>query len=441
MAASYYARLANGRRVWDSLFDPTLIPSSAQKDALDNASGTPGSGNPFILDDDSRLTDARTPTTHNNTYHSETYITAAGVTYGNLDTNGDVGTVADTVAAGDDSRFPTSDEKAALDAAPNSLTAANPVADKQYVDALVSGLDWQESIQHNVQYIKTDAGAPSGTGTSGEKCLNTNEAKLYTYTSSWDAGVAVSTGDRFINKDDGSDTTGNSGTYTADDKIREYNGSTFDETTPTEGTAAWVEDEDSLYMYNGSAWVQFGSTTVHNNTSGKQGGTTGEFYHLTQDEHDAVNGATTPSSSNVVQTALDRDKLPVPYTFTYQAPTVGFPQSQTDTEIYDRDGIFQQVLLPSAGSIVKTTLQSTGARTAGALTAEPSINGTKVTANDLDLTLDGSTTNDAKAEVAPGTTNLTFSAGDKIGVMFTSDASWANATGDLVFTAYVVFDT
>lgn len=40
------------------------------------------------------------PTPHDNTHHSQTYITSAGVTFENLNTNGDVGTASDQVAAG-----------------------------------------------------------------------------------------------------------------------------------------------------------------------------------------------------------------------------------------------------------------------------------------------------------------------------------------------------
>ena len=50
---------------------------------------------------DSRLTDARTPTTHGNDKHSATYITSSDVTYENLNGNGDVGTGSSQVAQGD----------------------------------------------------------------------------------------------------------------------------------------------------------------------------------------------------------------------------------------------------------------------------------------------------------------------------------------------------
>jgi len=50
---------------------------------------------------DSRLSDARTPVSHDNTYHSASYITTSGVTYEVLNTNGDVGTTSGTLAIGD----------------------------------------------------------------------------------------------------------------------------------------------------------------------------------------------------------------------------------------------------------------------------------------------------------------------------------------------------
>ncbi len=50
---------------------------------------------------DSRLSNARTPTTHGNDKHSATYITSSDVTYENLSANGDVGTGSSQVAQGD----------------------------------------------------------------------------------------------------------------------------------------------------------------------------------------------------------------------------------------------------------------------------------------------------------------------------------------------------
>jgi len=68
---------------------------------------------------DSRLSDARTPTAHT---HTLSDVTDAGDAAAK-----NTGTSAGTVAAGDDSRFPTTDQKAGLDGA-SSMSASNPAA-------------------------------------------------------------------------------------------------------------------------------------------------------------------------------------------------------------------------------------------------------------------------------------------------------------------------
>lgn len=123
-------------------------------------------------------------------------------------------------------------------------TAVAHLTTKGYVDGLVQGLDWQDSVLS----ITTEYGDASASGTNRY--------------------IAPST----------------SGTWT-DDYIYEWNVSSWTETIPTEGTAAWVEDEDALYVYNGTDWVQFGSTTNHNVLSGLQGGTANEYYHLTSTDY------------------------------------------------------------------------------------------------------------------------------------------------------------
>lgn len=67
---------------------------------LDALITTGSESNKIIEATDARLSDARTPTSHNNTRHTETYITSSGVTFENLDANGDVGTAATQVAVG-----------------------------------------------------------------------------------------------------------------------------------------------------------------------------------------------------------------------------------------------------------------------------------------------------------------------------------------------------
>src|SRR3990172_12408333 len=284
------------------------------------------------------------------------------------------------------------------------------------------------AINHSVDYVKTTAGAPTGTPASGEKCLNTNEAKLYTEsTGAWDAGVAVSANQKFIHKDTGSDTSGNSGTYTASEKIYTYRDLVFIEFTPTEGIIVWIMDEDELYVYSGSDWVTVESTTTHNSLNGIQGGSATERYHTNADQYNAINNAPSPTSTNTFLVKSQRAMVPVVYSF---ALWNGIGQSQTDKVIYDSPGIRSGIVMPKPGSIVATVLQSSSARTAGTCTMEPTINGSDVSGNDLDLTLDGTNPSKDYADVAPGTTGLTFVAGNELGAHLSTDPSWATAAGN-----------
>lgn len=127
-------------------------------------------------------------------------------------------------------------------------TASNHLTTKQYVDAVAQGVDWQDSV------LSLSGCTPP---------------------------VSPSVGDRYI-------VCSSSGTGDwsgLEDNVVEYDGATWSGTEPNEGFAAWVEDEDALYIYNDvyptGEWVKFGSTVTHNNLSGIQGGTTDEYYHLT----------------------------------------------------------------------------------------------------------------------------------------------------------------
>jgi len=118
-------------------------------------------------------------------------------------------------------------------------TADAHLTTKAYVDSLINGLDWQDSVISN-DY--NDPATISGT---------------------------PSLGDRYIIGPTASGTwAGNS------NNIAEYNGSGWDIESANEGFASWVEDEDILYVYNGSAWVKFGATVTHANLIG-----------LDQDDH------------------------------------------------------------------------------------------------------------------------------------------------------------
>ncbi|KKM82981.1 hypothetical protein LCGC14_1314000, partial [marine sediment metagenome] len=134
--------------------------------------------------------------------------------------------------------------------------------------SLVAGLNWQESI------IDNDLNTPPGG--EGE-------------------------GDRYIVA------AGGAGAWNGhDDDIAEYNGAGWDFFTPEEGWTVWIVDEDTNFTWNGAAWVEFGSTISHNNTTGLQGGAAAEYFHLTSAQHGALHAVYTDAAAvSAVSTADD----------------------------------------------------------------------------------------------------------------------------------------
>jgi len=133
----------------------------------------------------------------------------------------------------------------------NAPSAGSDATTKDYVDGLIQGLDWQDSVLD-----KDLVTAPSPT-----------------------------IGNRYIVAGTGGDWSGGAVNDIAICIDDQGDPADWDFETPDEGFACWVEDENVLYVFNGSNWVKFGSTISHNNTSGLQGGTTDEYYHLTSSQH------------------------------------------------------------------------------------------------------------------------------------------------------------
>ena len=48
-----------------------------------------------------------------------------------------------------------------------------------------------------------------------------------------------------------------------EDEIAEYNGSSWDFVSPTAGTAVYVEDEELIYIYDGTSWSPMGMAVSH----------------------------------------------------------------------------------------------------------------------------------------------------------------------------------
>lgn len=108
-----------------------------------------------------------------------------------------------------------------------------PVADEDYVDSKVQGLDWQESV---LDMQSTPPSSPS-------------------------------TGDRYIVDSGGADDWDGH-----DEEIAEWDGSDWEYTEPNEGFTTWVEDENTNYVYNDEYdtgdWVTMSGTQDHGSLSG-----------------------------------------------------------------------------------------------------------------------------------------------------------------------------
>ncbi|MBA7679756.1 hypothetical protein ES703_88059 [subsurface metagenome] len=105
-------------------------------------------------------------------------------------------------------------------------TALGGAATKGYVDSKVQGLSWQEPVISKLA-------DPPGTPAEGDRHIV----------------IATATGDWAGHEDD----------------IAQWNGTSWDFTTPSEGFALRVTDTDIQEVFNGTAWVPFGSTINHAN--------------------------------------------------------------------------------------------------------------------------------------------------------------------------------
>lgn len=139
-------------------------------------------------------------------------------------------------------------------------TVSNHLATKSYVDGLVTGLDWQNSVL--------------------DKDLN-------------DPPTGQSTGDRYLISTSPPTATGAWAGH--DNDFCEWNGSSWDFAPVSEGMACWVEDEDIVYVYNGTVWVKFGATTTHNNQLGLNDG---DYKHLTATELSKLSGIEDGAEAN-----------------------------------------------------------------------------------------------------------------------------------------------
>jgi len=143
------------------------------------------------------------------------------------------------------------------------LWTANKI--QSQIDLAVQGVSWQEPVLNS----QTDA--------------------------ILDPGVTPVTGDRYIINNSAA-LNANFGTITGigNGDIVEYDGVNFfvswDASVQGAGGAVWDQGSNKQEVYNGTAWVTFGSTVTHNNTSGIQGGAANDYYHLTVAQQSAITG-------------------------------------------------------------------------------------------------------------------------------------------------------
>lgn len=113
-----------------------------------------------------------------------------------------------------------------------TCTAANDAANKDYVDTVAAGTEWQEAV---IDFYDPTGGLP---------------------------GSPI-TGDRYI-----SEATANGWTI---HYLYEWNGASWDESVPSDGWTCWQTTPDELWVYNGSIWVQIGAGTGDHGSLGGLG--------------------------------------------------------------------------------------------------------------------------------------------------------------------------
>jgi hypothetical protein len=124
------------------------------------------------------------------------------------------------------------------------------------------------------------------------------------------------------------------------------------------------------------------------------------------------------------------NELPVMLTLAFYQDNVA--ATQTDVELL-QGGSNRGFIMPEDGSVVAIGVRTNDARTAGTLTVDPTVNGTKT---GLTAVLNATDTTYKTNRQDPGLD--TFVAGDRISCVITTDGSWAPTTADIDVVVGVV---
>ena len=106
------------------------------------------------------------------------------------------------------------------------------------------------------------------------------ESVLSRYDPTPNLPVTPTEGDRYL-------ATATANTWTKDYIYTLNSASAWDEYVPDEGALVEVEDENVWYTFTGAAWIRFEEQIAHALLAGLQGGTTSEYFHLTETQHAA----------------------------------------------------------------------------------------------------------------------------------------------------------
>lgn len=88
--------------------------------------------------------------------------------------------------------------------------------------------------------------------------------------------------------------------------IVEYESTGWNYEAPQEGWAVVDKNVDLIKVYDGSAWDTIEGVSNHNSLSNIQGGTTNEYYHLTNTENSAVTSMTNAGLQNLTSGEVDQ---------------------------------------------------------------------------------------------------------------------------------------
>ena len=147
----------------------------------------------------------------------------------------------------------------------NEATANNELVRLDQLNSAVSGLNWQDPIDDIIDFTTNEPTSPT-------------------------------IGDRYINSANG--TSSATGQGVTKNNIYEWDGSDWAEFPPVDGWTVFDRAVDQNFTFNGTSWVEFGSTVSHNNTTGLQGGQAGQYYHLTEAQYLAFSGGIDAATLN-----------------------------------------------------------------------------------------------------------------------------------------------